>query len=817
MTSARTNPPAPDLRPPGRHRRALVVLGIVLLPLVFLSTIGVPPSWYQPRIARLREQGLQVYVDRVRLDPLRGLAAEGLRWFDAPGRPVPMLEAEQVVMGFDPREWLKKKPGLSALRIRGGIFRVNTEGCLRVADGPRNLVLEHVGAKLRIRPDGLRVERLRALLLGIRIRGHGELFGKMREDRRPLSPAELARLVSDALAKLPAWLPALAEQLNAVDLGAPATAEFQFAVYPAEPLRNEITLAADGQTTRARGVTFDSWHAEAELRKGRLTVPVLWARQGAGRCDASGSLELGSNLAEAKVSSSLDPACWLSLVPERIGAVLRRQEIGTRGAATFEVWAGPSPLGQLAEDVGGWVSARQAEVHGVWVEKGFVSFRREGPLLTLDKVEGVIGRGRQQGPVRGTASLRLDTWHYQAKAAGEFDPNAVYSLWTKNQRPIIRALDFTNRPPVSEAEVSGCIPDPKQFNLVGRLRGTNFLYRGAAIVEFDSPMTFTNGTLTFDPLLVVREEGRVTGRVAVDFDRRYADVDATSTADPYAVGRIIGPNTEKFLRGYRFEGPARVVAKGRVDYHGYTRTDIDALVEGERMGMKWALADRCSFRLRGVGTRLELLDAEGSLFGGQFVGDAVFERIDDPTNVLYEIRGAAEGVDFGRLAEALKAKDSSKYKGALSGQAAVRGIVGVGKGGTVVGRGHLRIREGTIFQIPLFGGLSQMLSRVYPGLGFATQTDFQSSFAISKGRVHTTDAMLEGSVLSAKGVGYYCFNEKLDVNVQVQLLRTGPVASIVRLITFPVTKLLEFHLGGHLESPKWRPVNLPKEMFLIFD
>ncbi|MBU1910320.1 MAG: AsmA-like C-terminal region-containing protein, partial [Verrucomicrobia bacterium] len=129
----------------------------------------------------------------------------------------------------------------------------------------------------------------------------------------------------------------------------------------------------------------------------------------------------------------------------------------------------------------------------------------------------------------------------------------------------------------------------------------------------------------------------------------------------------------------------------------------------------------------------------------------------------------------------------------------------------------ITIEDGTLFQIPLMGELSQWLTRLYPGLGFATQTDFRTNYRIKDGAFHTEDAMLEGAMLSLKGKGDYFFDQRLDVVVQVQPMRDGIVAEAVRLATSPLTKLLEFKLAGTLREPKWRPLNLPKEMFLIFD
>lgn len=129
----------------------------------------------------------------------------------------------------------------------------------------------------------------------------------------------------------------------------------------------------------------------------------------------------------------------------------------------------------------------------------------------------------------------------------------------------------------------------------------------------------------------------------------------------------------------------------------------------------------------------------------------------------------------------------------------------------------MNIRDGYLFQIPLRWQLSQWLSKLYSGLGFATQTEFDSAFVIRDGHVHSDEARLKGTLVSLRGEGDYYFDERLDLTVQVQLLQKGLVADAVRWVTSPVTKLLEFRLGGTIREPQWRPENLPKELFFIFD
>ena len=75
------------------------------------------------------------------------------------------------------------------------------------------------------------------------------------------------------------------------------------------------------------------------------------------------------------------------------------------------------------------------------------------------------------------------------------------------------------------------------------------------------------------------------------------------------------------------------------------------------------------------------------------------------------------------------------------------------------------------------------------------------------------NARLLGHIISVNGSGRYYFTNKLDFKVRVRMLREGRLAALLDWLTYPVTKLLEFHLSGPMERPVWRPDNLPKELF----
>lgn len=799
------------------HRTCGTFLLVLFLVCVYLSTAGVPEGLVRQWVAKLNARGVYVDVARIHLDLLSGIAADGLRFFDSSDRQVPMLEADRITLSFNPMDWLSREAGLTGLQIKGAALRINAGGKLESRKSLQNMTLDRVNARVRIEPGGIRISRASASILGIDVKSQCFIVHQKAGPGKKMTLEEFSLALTEVLGSLPSWLPSFFEQLNAIRFGDAPRADLSLTLHPTNPTLTEASLHVRGFATQVRGIAFDSWDLEARLEKGNLAVPSLNLNYGSERCSLTASMSITNGMTELRVFSSLPLNHWLCLIPSQWSKALKCDDMPDGGHAMFEVWGGPAPFAKVAEDLTGWLSLEDVDIHGVWVEKGFVSFRRTGADVSLKKVDAVVGRGTQSGTLRGTGSCRLDTHEFAGSAKTTFDPNAMISLLTRNQARAIRALVFKQSPPSTQIEVSGDFDNPKLFLMKGHFSGTNFSYNGASVAFFESDAAVSNGVLTFYPMLAVREEGKAEGLVAIDFDNEKVEVDATSTCDPYMVGRIIGPNIEKFLRTFRFEGPAHVVAKGVVDFGTYETTDLKASAKLQSAGIEWLLADEGSFDVSMVGTRLYFTNVTAKIYGGVISGIATFTDVDRPSNVAYQASGSIQDVDFSQLTYAMKKVGGDPYKGSLSAEVSFGGVLGKDTCKTVTGQGHLRIKKGHLFQIRLLGGLSQLLSRIYPGLGFAAQTDFTADFTIGSCKVHTDNAFLEGSVVSVSGQGDYYFNDRINVNVQVQLLRAGIVASVIRAVTFPVTKLLEFNLSGTTKDPHWRPVNLPKELFLIFD
>ena len=171
-------------------------------------------------------------------------------------------------------------------------------------------------------------------------------------------------------------------------------------------------------------------------------------------------------------------------------------------------------------------------------------------------------------------------------------------------------------------------------------------------------------------------------------------------------------------------------------------------------------------------------------------------------------------MDLTELFAASFGKPAKHLRGELDLAGSFGGYVGKGTGTGVTGTGIAAIRNGLLFQTKLFDGLASALDKVIPDFNLFAQTDGRGSFSLRNGRIYSNDVELLGTLFGVKASGSYSFTGELRFRVEVQLLRGGPVAAILRLAAKPVTRLLEFRLTGSFEDPKWRPVNFsPNELF----
>jgi len=800
--------------------RVFVVLALaVVAALVYLSAAGVPGFLTRKLLNQLQYAGFFVQLTELRFDVRDGLVASGVRFYRDDDETVPVMEAETLSLYIDFLDLFTRAIPLRGFTMQDGVLRLATgEGPLK-REGASNIVLERVAADIRIAGNRIEVEEMSARFIGLRVSAAGLIVREPREGPGPRTPVRSR--VTEPLERLgriaPEWVPRLVEELNALEFVRPPEAEIDFTIHLGAPQQSEISANLSGGRTRTRGVFFDAWSAAVKLRKNELRIDELLARHRENHLRLSGRMDLGTGVAEAHVFNDLPATHWANLVPRDWRRKWEEAGFLFTGPVRCELDLGPAPLGEVYRRMSGCFSLREAEIRGVWLEEATVELEKDEQILELSRVDAMVGRSRNRGPVKAQLRYDLQTRAYRGHLDARFNPHALLSVLTLNQQRIARAMVFDDGAPAIEVAFAGRVGDKDAFSWWGELAATNFFYNGAYLRSFRASGSLTNRTMVLDPLRIERGEGALSGRAEQNFQRKTVTLDVVNTADPKVLARALGPKPERAMRIYRVNGPTRMKIDGVVDYSTNYQSDVRLTMQAEDFGVLWLVADRCAFDLRMKNRTIAVTNITGSLYGGAFTAAADFVRVGSKTNVGYDIQFAGTNLNFSELVANLREPEQGVYEGLLSGHTRVEGIIGEGRGDTARGTGALNIREGALFRIPLLGGLSSMLSRLNPGWDFGAQTDFSASFTIAERNVHSEDIRLEGNAITLLGEGEYSFNGDLEFDIKVQPRGESRFAEMVQLVTSPVTALLSFHLDGTLDDPKWRPQNLPKELFFIRD
>jgi len=405
------------------------------------------------------------------------------------------------------------------------------------------------------------------------------------------------------------------------------------------------------------------------------------------------------------------------------------------------------------------------------------------------------------------------------------DPNAVVSVLSEHRMTFARTLTerftFPGEPPRAEFRFDRRMGVKGDIRLDGNFRMRDCTYRGVELLRADGSIAVeqrdSTKAATVEDLLIVRREGMARVGFTVTPDEKQVAFNAETSLEPLAMARMVGVLTNVLTQYVTFDGASTVTAEGVVDYGGvHAGTDLKGTVRADHVGLERFSCDSGSCDVRMVGDQVTLTNIEATVYGGTASGSITLTAPPRGERQA-RFRGDVElaNADFERfMKDASTAESKREYSGRLFGDLVIEGTSGKDCRKTLNGEGNIEIRDGRVFLLPVFGGLSRLMTRIIPGLDFVLrQSDARADFSIKNGRIETGKAVVEGDILSLKGDGSYALGGELDFDVQVKLMKEHTfVSKLVRVLTYPISKLFEFRLKGTLDDPSWYPVNFSMDL-----
>lgn len=468
-------------------------------------------------------------------------------------------------------------------------------------------------------------------------------------------------------------------------------------------------------------------------------------------------------------------------------------------------------------------SLRDFDVLGVRLHEagGLVRLNSRGG--SLSRLTAAMGSEAQRGEVQGAVSW---SWNggVEGKLVTALDPHALMPLCRVfGLAAVGRVLEWFSFPagaPSCDLVFESPAGDPRRWSIKGRVQASDFAYRGAGIGFANVGVLAGSGAdglrIVLDPAMLVVGGRNVSGHVTVDLTRSRTEFEAVSTADIPTLARIVGLGGGSLFDECRFGRGTRLYARGTVGYEDAACNDMEAFVEGSQIGIGRVVADECAFRFVAKGATNLLNDIRGRIAGGSFTGTAALMpgSPDEPAATRYKLTAEVINVEFQRLWNLWQTNAAGRTGGKLYGNIELSGTLGSNALARAAGQGLVTMRQGFVFRLPLFGGMTERLAKALPGLDIALkQTDARMPFEVHDGQVSSRDVQIEGDVLSLTARGNCRFGDgALAFDVQVRPMKDSSlIGQAMRALTYPISRLFEFRLEGTLDDPRWSLFSLPRD------
>lgn len=799
----------------GLRKAALLVLFTLVGLLLFLQVVGVPRPLVRAIESRLMAAGLPVRIGWIGWDMWRGPALRNVTVYEDTERSKPFCRIAVVSFLLDPTAWLKGErvfKGVSFSGLEKGLLFSSCDG------SRKSELLLSEGRGVVVLGDGF------LALSGVTLRAGGLL---LRIDGRvalpPARPPVKARGPSEVLAGVgrklgcsPPWILDVVEGLRQVRSGGRIDCSLRFTVPAGDPGRGRAVLRLRGENIDCYDAYLGRIKMDVYLRDGVVDIGSLEIRTGQRSLAATGKYDLVHDIVVLSVSNSLPLSFWSCVVPGVWAAAAEQAGLALRGDMWGVLEAGPSDPAHIFTNFAAVISLARTELRGAWLEKAMIGIQGRGEQLTVEPLRLLVGSDRA-GRIEAGMRIHTGSGEYEGWFRARVDPHSILGWAGPGGGDFIRRFEFDSVP-LATGRFWGVVQNPKAFGLQGQGIGSNFTYRGEEVLVAQSGFVFSNDYLRLDPFLIRRREGEFRGWLGFDFANQRIAMDACSGIHPRAAARMIGPEFARLLERFRFRGPVSVCVSGVVAYGASPGgTDLKGKFLCNRMQYGRFSTEQVSFDVEARDDSLSFTNLKARAYTGTVWGAVRISHLAPGKTPLFSGTLHAREVDVDRLTEEMFVGRKEKLGGRLRLDLEIAGPVASNVLDRITGHGYLKIEDGCLLRVPVLLVLSEFLSRLDPRVGYATLADFKAHFRLRDGKIHTKDALLMGGLFSIHARGRYYFDQRLDFIVRVQLLKKGPLAKLANVVTFPLTKLLELHLGGRVSQPRWRPMNFPKELFLIFD
>lgn len=772
----------------GRLAGALLVLAVPCA-LGYFYWIGFSAEWRAKVADAIGGSALAVEIGKLTFNPFQGIVAGNVSVSQRSGTGRRLADIDRLVVSLGLAELLHGKVTIDLLELERAAVSIPFADDGRTPDA---IELSNLSAEIHQSGGRLTISHGEFDFQGIGVSVTGELLNAdARPDAEPPSPG-------DDEARVAAIRSALRVLEEIRFSGDRPTLVTRLTVDLAHP----ETLAAPSIEFRSGGVAYSG------LDFGRVEISASYADKAvrlarlstsgpAARASASGAWSVPSG-GELVVSGRVSAQAVLDFTGR--DGVARELNFEKMPQIDARV-TGPPRSSGLEILATGRVATGPFEIKGVALKNLTAAFAWKDSRFYVQ--DAVIESAT--GTVRANV-LKTDEG-FRMSLDSDAIPTEFAALFGPNERKILDLMEFRD-PPKVKMNLTGAELKMDAVSGTGTIVLGRTAMRGAWIDSATSSVAIEDRAVRYENFTVKKGDRQATGAFTYDFGRREVRLDGVrSRLNPAEVLMWVDPRIAETVAVYRFRGAPDVRADGLVHMQDTSRNDLRIEVDAPG-GLDYELlnrdlpfgATRAQVRLKGKHVLANVTQAK--LMGGEVAVDADVSI--DENNPIFGGAITLAGVDFPSLTKLYFGY--SRSEGRMSGNYAF--TAKLRDPGSMKGEGSIRVEDGHVLAIPLFGPLSEVMSAIIPGVGHDSARLATADFAVANNRVSTKNLDIEGEGFEMFGEGSVGF-PKGDLDMAIRINAKG----IPGIVLFPVSKLFEYVSTGTMSDPQWRPKIVPKEFF----
>ena len=801
---------------------ALLLLGLGIWIGVHASSEGLAEGWRKSVRREFARQGIMVSMGKLTLDPLHGLVARDVRIYDDPEQTRVLADISRVDLDVSLPKLMQGEVFLNSLHVREAQASLPVD-----PDNPKGERLEIADfyARVMFAGDSVELQDLRGRVFGVLCSVRGELVRRQGAPRKigkktggfgtggwremTADQREMLRRVVASLSKL------------TTERGAPAELRIRASA--------DMGRLEEGQysfTFRAPVIAWEGLRAEEVSIRGSYENGLLQAedirfrdQSGTFRAEADfvrSSRTLRFNIeSHAAMVEAARRHWWPAHWPE---IAMEDPPVLTAGGRLVFEKGNPWPKGLVT----GSAALGRFRVGEARFEYASANVAFDGTRVFLRDVRAAKDGGKLQ------ADVLLEGKKLQARGQASLHPEDVAGFAPPGYvRRLLSAFDCgANSVTGLGFAVSGDFADRRSWAVDTDYQLKDIRFHGVPIssvaggwkMEPGGRHVFAKTRLEIPrgaPLVV--SNGQTSAPTIATVERITLQVPAGTTwfegvrcqGWPHTVMAAIVPDLMKPVPVFHLEAPADLTVEGVLG--GKSEVKSDLRLEMRSAGLlRWPAFDRelplgqpvVSAQLKGQSAIVSSLS--GTFFGGKAAGNLRFDGLGTGRSPSSSGTLSMQDVGYQQLM-GLFSQREDKAVGTLD-----IGLTFRTKDmsmATLDGDGSMRLVNGDLFSIPLFGPLSPLVEAVLPnlGLGYSVASTATATCRVRQGVMTTEDFKALTPAFKMDGHGTIDLRDN-----SVEFFARLNARGLAQLATVVFSYIFEYKCEGTLGAPQWRPLRIPK-------